>query len=251
MERVLLSGFTCYFDASGTQHDQLVLAVAGLMSTAEYWLEFEVAWKFRLLQSGLNYFHRKEIDPQKYPGLLDDLAHIIHAYSMRKFGMVVRVGALHRLVPEKEYTKWNLDAYSYAGRACAAQVRLWAEQEGLRSVPELVFATGDKGRNQLEARLRNDGFTGVRFQPAIDHRDNKTGFVIPAAVPLQAADLLAYELFGPTRVLEQTGRPPDDLSSAWFILDKIPGDPQLTSEQGLATFGDRIERFSTLIPSKQ
>jgi hypothetical protein len=158
-----LSAFTCYFDASGTQHDQLALAVAGFMATAEQWVEFEEPWKERLARSGLKDFHRKAIDPQKYPGLLEDLARIIHDYSRRKFGMVVRVSELHRRVAKEAYQKWNLDAYSYAGRACAAHVRQWATKNHLRSIPELVFATGDAGRDQLEKRLREDGFTGVRF----------------------------------------------------------------------------------------
>jgi hypothetical protein len=125
------------------------LAVAGFLSTAERWLEFEDAWKARLLQVGLKQFHRREIKLRKYPRLLEDLVSIIRDHAMRKFGMVVRVAELHRQLPEKEYDEWNLDAYSYAARACAAHVRQWAAKEHLCWIPELVFAEGDKGRDQL------------------------------------------------------------------------------------------------------
>jgi hypothetical protein len=245
---VLLSAFTCYFDASGTQHDQVALAMAGFMSTAEQWLEFEREWKARLLQDGWKYFHRKELNSRKHSGLLEDLASIIQNYAMRKFGMVVRVAELHRLVQKEEYDKWNLDAYSYAGRACAAHVRQWAKRNHLASVPELVYATGDKGRSQLEQRLRKDSSNSVRFQPAIDQMDRKTGSVIPAAIPLQAADLLAYELFQPIREMERLNKTQGtygrgNLSDVWNILDKIPGAPQVTEDDSLHAFRERVENF--------
>jgi hypothetical protein len=249
MEDVVLSAFTCYFDASGTQHDQLALAVAGFMSTAEKWIEFEEAWKSRLSKSGLKHFHKKELDLARYPGLLDDLARIIRDHTMRKFGMVVRVAELHSRVPEKAYNKWHLNAYSYAGRACAAYVRQWAQSWHARSIPELIFATGDTGRPQLERRLRRDGFTDVRFQPAIDVKDIKTGSIIPAAIPLQAADLLAYELFNPVREMEKTSKPFGSfgrslLTSTWLILDKIEGEPRVTEDSSLVAFEERVENFS-------
>jgi hypothetical protein len=247
--KILLSAFTCYFDASGTQHDQLALAVAGFMSTAESWLEFEGVWKARLHKSGLKYFHRKELNLKNHPGLLEDLASIIRDYAMRKFGMVVRVRELHSKVPKADYNKFDLNAYSYAGRACAAQVRMWASKEHLRSLPRLVFAKGDAGRDQLETRLRKDGFTGVAFEPAKDEKDRKTGFIAPGVIPLQAADLLAYELFDPIRQMEQMGKPfgtlgRNLLTSTWFILDKIAGAPRVTEDDSLDTFNERVENFS-------
>jgi hypothetical protein len=199
--RIVVSAFTCYFDASGTQHDQLALAVAGFLSTADCWLEFEREWKKRLQKSGLKYFHRKEIG-NKHPGLVADLASIIRDHAQRKFGMVVRVKAMHDLVSEIDIANWSLDAYSYAGRACAAYVRMWADKHHLRNLPEMVFASGDKGRDQLEHRLKKDGFEAV-FRAAIEQVDRKTGRVLSAAAPLQAADLFAYELFAPTRKKER------------------------------------------------
>jgi hypothetical protein len=168
--------------------------------------------------------------------------------STSKFGMVVRVKAFHELVPAEEYNAWHLDAYSYAGRACVAYVRLWADQYHLRSLPEIVFASGDTGRDQLEIRLKRDGFDKVRFQPAIDQVDRKTGFIIPAAVPLQASDLFAYELFAPVRTKEQLEDPRginrDYLDPAWFILDKISGEPRVTEDASLKATKERLDNFT-------
>jgi hypothetical protein len=244
-----MSAFICYFDASGTQHDQVALVMAGFMSTAESWLEFEQAWLGRLRESGLRHFHRKELRLDKYSGLLEDLAGIAREFAMHNFGMVVRVKALHDTVSKDIYDKFHLDAYSYAGRACAAHVKLWANKNRLRQIPRIVFATGDTGRNQLEERLRKDGYTGISFEPAIEYTDKKTKLVVPAAVPLQAADLFAYEMFKPTREIETQGTAwgtygRKQLSPVWFILDKIPGEPRVTEDAGFSAFEERLKNFT-------
>ncbi len=103
-----------------------------------------------------------------------------------------------------------------------------------------------RGANQLETRLKEDGFyEEVKFRPSYDQVNRKTGVKIPGAVPLQAADLFAYQLFDLARTIEKRGSLPDDSSRAvWSIIDKIPGEPQITSDENLAGFNDRIELLS-------
>lgn len=247
--RVLVSAFSCYFDASGTQHDQDVIAVAGLMTTAEDWVSWESARLARLKRERRTYFHRKELGAPKYQSLLSDLAATIHQ-GMRKFGMVVIVKELHTKVPRQEYDHWRLDAYSYAGRACAAYVRIWAKRNHLRCMPELFFAKGDTGRKQLETRLRLDGFDAVHFRPAKDELNQKTGLIEPSAVPLQAADMLAYELFDMTRyaMLNHRLRPANDV---WTHLNKLPGDARVAWDESLSTFQERVRNFSPTYPSNK
>jgi hypothetical protein len=120
---------------------------------------------------------------------------------------------------------------------------MWAKQNHLRAMPELVFARGDAGRNELETRLRKDGFDNVQFRPALDEYNRKTGLIEPAVIPLQAADLYAYELFHASREIEmepsRRGRT-DLLTPVWCILEKIEGKPQITSAKSLASFNQRI-----------
>jgi hypothetical protein len=215
------------------------------MSTADRWLEFEVAWKSRLKKNGLNDFHRKDIRLADHPGLLEDLASIIRDSVDRKFSMTVLVDSLHELVPKSDYKKWKLDAYSYAARACAAHVRLWAKENHLASVPEIVFAKGDADQHDLRKRLTLDGFANIQFRPALNEINKKTNFLETAVVPLQAADLFAFEVFNPVREIEKHGTHKtrhDLLGPVWFILDKIPGEPQITSRRNLANFTKDIER---------
>jgi hypothetical protein len=89
---------------------------------------------------------------------------------------------------------WHLNSYSLAGRSCAKQVNEWAMEERYRSPIDLVFAEGDVGASLLNERLIEDGYQAPDFKPTKD-RMTPEGALIPAFVPLQAADFLAYELF--------------------------------------------------------
>jgi hypothetical protein len=218
------------------------------MNTAEEWGRWECEWLARLKQEGLTFFHRKELSALKYKPLLSDLAGTIHQ-GMQKFGMVVIVRDLHAKVQKEEYDRWRLDAYSYAGRACAAFVRIWTKKPHLGNIPEITFAKGDTGRNQLEQRLRLDGFDNVHFRPAKDELDRKTGLVDPAVVPLQAADMLAYELFSMTRrAMANHVFLPDN--ALWSHFDKLPGEPRMAFDQSLSRFEERIRNFSPTYRSK-
>ena len=51
---------TVGFDASGKEADQEHLVVAGFVSSANDWINFEKAWRERLKEGGKEYFHRSE-----------------------------------------------------------------------------------------------------------------------------------------------------------------------------------------------
>ncbi|MGB9488269.1 MAG: hypothetical protein WCD04_19420, partial [Terriglobia bacterium] len=52
--------FTTAFDASGHESDQLIMVVAGFISSVDDWTDFSKKWKERLAEDGLEYFHTKE-----------------------------------------------------------------------------------------------------------------------------------------------------------------------------------------------
>jgi hypothetical protein len=240
-----LAAFTVYLDASGSEHDQPCLAVAGYLSTAEQWIEFEKSWLLRLSAEGLDYFHAREIlravpDKIKRDSLYADLTGIIAGHCTRQIGCCVINSAMDALT-EEERKEFDITAYSIAGRACAGQVRQWARAFGARSLPELVFECGDKGKGSLLGLLKTDGFPEPTFRPKRDTLIN--GFIQPGAVPLQAADLLAFEIFDPIRKIETDGylrriRP------SFEALCKIPGDLKSVHLKGIA----QIHKFATMDP---
>ena len=135
------SAFIAYLDASGTDHDQPVLAVAGFVALAEQWVEFEPPWKRRLEKDGLEFFHMSEVN-RKFKGrsderkqLLQDLAQIVEFHVGVKVGCcVVNEGVAQ--IPESDRRRWHMNAYSLAGRSCAAQIRLWGKSWG---APPLAY----------------------------------------------------------------------------------------------------------------
>ncbi len=225
------SQFVAYLDASGTDHDQPVLVVAGFVALSEQWTEFEVAWNERLRRDGLERFHMKEINgtlkARSVRGrkLLQDLASIIESHVTRKFGCCVVNKALAG-IPRSETTAWHINAYSLAGRSCAAQIRAWTKSWGARSVPTIVFETGDRGRDQLVKIFKRDDFETPNFEGK-------------NTVPLQAADLFAYSVFEPTRKIEVSGR----LSELPWLHDsfrKVPGEARYIGIEEMEDLRQRL-----------
>jgi hypothetical protein len=239
---VSVAAFTVYFDASGTEHDQPCLAVAGYLAPAAAWVEFEEPWVRRLKRDGLKYFHAAEIERQitdrgRLRALYEDLIEIIRGHASRQFGCCIVNSSLLEF-SQAEREEWNLTAYSVAGQACVHQVRAWCRRERFPSLPEFIFECGDTGKGTLIAVLDEDGgFPTPTFKPKKDTM--KGGFLIKGAVPLQAADMLAFELFDPVRKIELDGhllriRP------SYEALYKIPGTPKgiaLKTMQDLRRFG--------------
>lgn len=218
--------FRAYFDASGSENDQPCLAVAGFAAGAEAWTSFEEQWLARLAHDGLEYFHRRELrnsgwDKRRKSSLINDLIQITASNVARKFGVVVQNESLSVLTSE-ERRKWHITPYSLAGRTCAARVREWAGTERLRFVPELVFEDGDTGKGELIKLIEESRFATPIFKYSHD-RIGEDGFVVKGAVPLQAGDLLAFQLFGPQRNILRDGYI-KEIPKTYTELDKIPGE---------------------------
>jgi hypothetical protein len=199
--------FTACFDCSGSDKDPQTpfLTVAGFLSTADHWIEFTDLWTKRLLKDGIQYFRMAEFahSVKQFDGwreqedrrkqLLGDLVDLVKSHAFRKFGTVVQLSAMQKL-DDSVRQEFSLTAYALAGRASAGDLRQWAlsEGEGLEDTPfALVFEEGDAGQDKLKTRLEEDGFN-VNFRPKKD--EMKNGILRPGFVPLQAADMLAYEM---------------------------------------------------------
>jgi hypothetical protein len=195
-----------YFDASGHQDDQKYLVVAGFVSSPQEWINFDRLWTGRLRKDGIQYFHANEFahsinqfagwrdDKKRRESLCSDLMEIIKRHVFRMFGSVVINKVLNEELPERTREEYLINAYSLAGRGCAADLRLWLLKERWRTVPELIFEDGDIGKGLLRETLLRDGFSEPVFLPKKD-TVKKDGMVIKGLTPLQPADWLAYEMF--------------------------------------------------------
>jgi hypothetical protein len=233
-KRINLAMFIAYFDGSGTASSQPVVTVAGFLSSAEKWVDFEVNWISRLKDDGLPYFRTTEFNASRGPfkvgwkdnkirrdKLIRDLVEIIGSYANRKFGAGITVRNLKAFSPS-ERKRWHISAYSLAGRSCAGKVRQWAKSWS-GPMPEIVFEEGDEGESDLRKTLLEDeDFKNVQFRPKKDGI-NKSGIPVKGVIPLQAADLMAYEMFDPYRKIHNDGYI-RRIKTTYEKLERIPGE---------------------------
>jgi hypothetical protein len=225
------------------------LAVAGFVSSAECWIEWEKEWLSRLREDGLDYFHRAELNkwnPVKREKLIEDLCRIIRTYVNSKTGVAVVNAKLRTKLSVDERTRWRLKAYALAGRTAAKEMRIWASQwQG--PMPELIYEQGDYGTGDLMHLLTSQGYPAPIFKPKRTRKHQKSGLTIEGAIPLQAADLLAYEVFSRVRCVQENGyitkerhRLPDD-------LEKIPGECGFVTDDHLDFLKQGMEDLDKLV----
>jgi hypothetical protein len=131
----------------------------------------------------------------KREALFGDLIGIIHSCTYRSFSCIVEYADLHKLSPENQKA-YALNAYSLAGRTCVKHVSDWRKREpGMLEIPTgFAFEEGDEGAGMLSDRMWKDGYPKPHFLPKKKRLD-RDGSPVYAYTPLQAADILAYEIF--------------------------------------------------------
>jgi hypothetical protein len=208
-----LAMFTACFDTAGTEHDQPMIMTAGFISSANDWIAFDLQWRERLAVDGIAYFHMVEFAQSKkqFKGwrdqeprrraLLGDLLEIISKHAYRKFGCGISMPKWESMMSKKTLDDFRINAYSMAGMLCVALVDNWAHQEQIGNAVEIVFENGDVGKGKLQASL-----SPRAPEPIFRAKKDDTEKKIVAFTPLQAADLLAYELFVGVRNYESNTR---------------------------------------------
>lgn len=223
--------FSAYFDASG-KRDQPVVVVAGFVSSAECWTEWEREWLKRLSVDGISCFHAtelKDLTECRRKNLFRDLERIIRDHVAAKAGVAVLYDQVDSIFSPGERKEWRMHAYAIAGRTVAREMRLWASQ-WRGPLPELVFERGDEGAGHLHALLTKQGYPAPIFKPKRPFRGPKTGVTEQAAVPLQAGDLLAHAIFVRIRHYLKLGPEErqafvkDTASRISVDLENIPGE---------------------------
>jgi hypothetical protein len=198
--------FTAYFDDSGSPDDTLAVVVAGFVASDEQWAEFERNWNDSLKQFGISLFHMKDFahsvgEFSKFKGNKEDrewflrqlLAHI-NVRVRHSCGHAVLMDDFRKVNSLLAFEVFGITPYSLCGRTCLASVSNWAKRWGIAEDQiRYVFEDGSKGKGTLEQRiLRDKGITPV-FKKKRE------------SVPLQAADLFAYEMLAGNRDIFKKG----------------------------------------------
>jgi hypothetical protein len=242
------------FDASGKE-DSACLVVAGFISSHEDWSSFNKEWLARLKEDDLTYFHMVDFanfkkqfangwqdnEPRRRR-LLGDLVGIIKSHTYRLFSSSIEMHTFNTLSTENK-KEYSLNAYVLAARSCAADVRRWQEREKFTPPTAYAFEDGDGGKGKLEKRFLDDNLSKPVFKLKKD-TVQPDGSTIRGYTPLQAADLLAYELHKPHRDL-LAGKPRIP-RFRWALKEllRVPGEPGYYTPKNLRDLNERLEGLS-------
>lgn len=207
--RDLYAMLTAYFDESGSSHTDKVFVVAGYVSSVNNWEKFEKRWTELLRQYEISKLHRSELEnfqgefktwnPEKRARFLRSAHAIIKAYTYVGIGSAILKD--HFAHGENKILLEKVGGpYTWCIHECLVAIRYWRENRSNRTPIRCVFEKGLSGKSNLEftlgSLLRECHIDGWSFESK-------------NCIPLQAADVVAYEFykFNHNQLIEGGKRP--------------------------------------------
>ncbi|MEP7378375.1 MAG: hypothetical protein ABI725_02315 [Chloroflexota bacterium] len=197
---------TGYFDASGTHDGSNNVTLAGWVSTPEAWARFETEWQAELANLGVPMFHMREYAHHR--GVFEKWS---EPQRRIRFGRLAKVITDHTVasiavcVPAKEFDEEFTPAarghaggaYGFAARVLFMQAPAFVEEslnpKGTEFTLSYVFESGDKGRGQVAKLYKANKMDPPQVEKwhlgSLSFEDKRRFGA------LQAADILAYELY--------------------------------------------------------
>jgi len=210
-EERFVVAFTAYFDESGTHEGSEAVVVAGYISTPDLWQNFEAKWREVLAEFGIAFFHMADFaaKKQQFDGWPEDkrraclskLIHVVNDHVIASIGTVIPVKEYKDTFSEKANTFVG-GPYGVAAWACMISLSGMLDLIGVPGQIAYVFESGAPGYGQVLKVFRwNEQSPGDKEQMRLLSLSfqNKREFC-----PLQAADILAYELY---KYLPESGQP--------------------------------------------
>jgi hypothetical protein len=200
-DRLMLT-LHAYFDESGTHDDSEAIVVAGYLSTAEQWALFIDEWNEALSEWNLDFFHMVDFanHAEEYAHWTDDqrrfrfarLAAIIKRHTLASVAIGFMRSAYNTIF-DKGTKRFVGGPYGAAASMCFLDVadRMRPSYPSARIA--YVFESGGPGHGQILSVFEmNDSLPENRehFMLLSLKFENKRDFA-----PLQAADILAYEIY--------------------------------------------------------
>jgi hypothetical protein len=210
----LFGMITAYFDDSGTSPNNSVAAVAGYIGSVAQWERFNVEWNKLLSQYELTEIHRTDLESRHeyFPGwttkdrdeVVNKLQKIIKARTYVGVGNAVIKADFVEVFPPV-LQRFFGGPYGYCALLCIARARYWYDEKNIQDSIDWVFEAGAEGAGQFHTLM------SALYADPEKRREFKVkgwSFRDKTTVPLQAADVLAYELFKfvTNRVIEKGQR---------------------------------------------
>jgi hypothetical protein len=224
---------TMYIDESYSHPPKpLIYTIAGYLSQDWRWRTFESEWNGALSAEGLDYFHMVELaqgkhtyakwEEKKRRKFLRKLHRIIHKHTLADFAISVVVADYDQVITPDIREGFG-EPHVFATIGCLKAVSLWLNKRRLAKRERIVYvfekgSIHDSNLQQLFDRYVKDDKQRqtYRIEDCAFH-DKKE------LMPLQAADVLAYE-----NMLEMRRRvDPDNVRkprASWSNLDRTESD---------------------------
>lgn len=200
--RLLVVLYTGYFDESGTHDGSEVVAVAGFVANTSNWEQFSEDWQAILNDCSLEYFHMSEFENMQGPytswtdtegkDCLNRLLDTIHEHVIQSVAFIIPKMSFDLLMSAKAKRICG-DAYGLAALECWRKLADTARDPRLDGVLNCIMESGARGRHALE-EIHAAGSEDAAWQNenpilSLAFQDKRV------FLPLQAADILAYELY--------------------------------------------------------
>jgi hypothetical protein len=189
---------SAYFDESGTHKGSSVCVVAGLMASPVRWERLTASWGKVLASAGIPDFHASDCvtgggifkgwDPQERDRLYIRFVNLVKRTAAFRVWTAVVMADFHSYYDDKG----EKIPYRLCALGCASRVRQLAAKRGPLFVIPYVFDQGPKGKwvyaafDRLLAKGRGSHYYRMGAVTRGDRR---------SMLPLQAADLHAYEVY--------------------------------------------------------
>lgn len=245
----MVDQYTGYFDESGTHDASEYVVVAGFISNELQWGEFSTEWQDALDRYGLDFFHMSEFENQQGPyrswseeegkKRLNELLEIIDRHVFSSVGTVVPKASFDAIVSPHAKRMCG-DAYGLAAIGCFKNVADTARDPRINGVMEYILEAGQSGSAALlkifhQGRKEFDWIDNNRIS-SLEIRDKRV------CLPLQASDILAYELF--KHAARSIGNEHRSTRHPLKLLGRKPQEWHYIDDAELKAVEDWLSRFS-------
>jgi hypothetical protein len=187
----LVLALRAYFDDSGTHDGSEVVTVAGYISRPEQWVPFAQEWSSAINEWELDFFHMADFavraSKSKYAAWDD---------QERRFRFARLVSIVPKRLFDQIYSKkakrFVGGAYGLAASACFLEAAHILEPDYPSARVAYVFEAGTRGSGEIQ-KVFNWNFNDHEQRPRL--KLISLSFEGKEFTPLQAADILAYELY--------------------------------------------------------
>jgi hypothetical protein len=222
--------FAVYGDASGAEADEKATVVACFLNSVKNSIDFDERWRAMLEKHQVPYLHMREfahsIGPfAKWKGneparreFLAEALNIIETTGCVSFSALVDSEAFRQFEIKHRGDHSLIGGYPFAARTCLSSISGWCRDRRLAEPVEYVLERGDTNQNVLPTIAKVDGLPEPIFRSKTAEDPERS------TLPLQASDLLAYELLKGYRdigkgTLRYTLRELERMTHDWGIYD--------------------------------